>query len=118
MRLTRVRPVAWIAGDGINGVMEGFRRHAEEIEFVLVEHEEAATFMECGYAKATGRIGVCLATRGPGGIHLLNRLYDAKLDHAPALAITGMQQTAVLGTAYQQEVHLDKLYMDVARATT
>jgi pyruvate dehydrogenase (quinone) len=115
------RLIAWgvdtvfgLPGDGINGVMEGFRRHREEIEFVLVEHEEAAAFMACGYAKATGKIGVCLATSGPGGIHLLNGLYDAKLDHAPVLAITGMQETAVLGTGYQQEVHLDRLFMDVA----
>ncbi|NUR85641.1 MAG: pyruvate oxidase, partial [Nonomuraea sp.] len=77
-------------------------------------HEEAAAFMATGYAKATGRIGVCLATSGPGGIHLLNGLYDAKLDHAPVLAITGMQETSVLGTGYQQEVHLDRLYEDVA----
>ena len=70
--------------------------------------------MATGYAKATGKIGVCLATSGPGGIHLLNGLYDAKLDHMPVLAITGMQETSVLGTGYQQEVGLDKLYADVA----
>ncbi|QYC43315.1 Putative thiamine pyrophosphate-containing protein YdaP [Nonomuraea coxensis DSM 45129] len=81
---------------------------------MLVHHEEAAAFMATGYAKATGRIGVCLATSGPGGIHLLNGLYDAKLDHVPVLAITGMQETSVLGTGYQQEVHLDRLYADVA----
>src|SRR5262249_10832237 len=80
----------------------------------LVHHEEAAAFMATGYAKATGRLGVCLATSGPGGIHLLNGLYDAKLDHVPVLAITGMQETSVLGTGYQQEVHLDRLYQDVA----
>ena len=116
------RLIAWgvdtvfgLPGDGINGIMEGLRRHADEIDFVLVHHEEAAAFMACGYAKATGRLGVCLATSGPGGIHLLNGLYDAKLDHQPVLAITGMQETSVLGTAYQQEVHLDRLYMDVAQ---
>jgi pyruvate dehydrogenase (quinone)/pyruvate oxidase len=81
---------------------------------VLVHHEEAAAFMATAHAKATGRIGVCLATSGPGGIHLLNGLYDAKLDHMPVLAITGMQETSVLGTGYQQEVALDKLFIDVA----
>src|SRR6476620_11795688 len=103
-----------LPGDGINGIMEGFRRHADKITFVLVHHEEAAAFMACGYAKSTGRLGVCLATSGPGGIHLLNGLYDAKLDHMPVLAITGMQEASILGTAYQQEVHLDRLYEDVA----
>src|SRR3954462_8931892 len=103
-----------IPGDGINGLMEGLRRHADRVRFVLVHHEEAAAFMACGYAKATGRIGVCLATSGPGGIHLANGLYDAKLDHAPVLAITGLQESAVLGTAYQQEVNLDRLFEDVS----
>ena len=84
------------------------------MKFVLVHHEEAAAFMATAHAKATGQIGVCLATSGPGGIHLLNGLYDAKLDHMPVLAITGMQETSVLGTGYQQEVNLDKLYADVA----
>ncbi|NRQ31732.1 pyruvate oxidase [Nonomuraea sp. NN258] len=101
-------------GDGINGIMEGLRRHQDKVRFVLVHHEEAAAFMATGYAKATGKIGVCLATSGPGGVHLLNGLYDAKLDHVPVLAITGMQETAVLGTGYQQEVHLDHLFQDVA----
>ncbi len=115
------RLVAWgvdtvfgLPGDGINGLMEGFRRARDDVEFVLVHHEEAAAFMACGYAKATGRLGVCCATSGPGAIHLLNGLYDAKLDHAPVLALTGMQETAVLGTRYQQEVQLDHLYEDVA----
>ena len=103
-----------LPGDGINGIMEGLRRHQDRMRFVLVHHEEAAAFMACGYAKATGRLGVCLATSGPGGIHLLNGLYDAKLDHQPVLAITGMQETQLLGTGYQQEVHLEKLYQDVA----
>ena len=105
-----VDTVFGLPGDGINGIMEGLRRHQDKVRFVLVHHEEAAAFMATGYAKATGRIGVCLATSGPGGIHLLNGLYDAKLDHAPVLAITGMQETSVLGTGYQQEVNLDKLY--------
>src|ERR671930_1562571 len=109
-----VDTVFGLPGDGINGITEGLRRHQDRVRFVLVHHEEAAAFMACGYAKATGRLGVCLATSGPGGIHLLNGLYDAKLDHAPVLAITGMQETSVLGTGYQQEVHLDRFYQDVA----
>ncbi|HEX6522965.1 MAG TPA: thiamine pyrophosphate-dependent enzyme [Streptosporangiaceae bacterium] len=109
-----VDTVFGLPGDGINGIMEGLRRHQDKIRFFLVHHEEAAAFMATGYAKATGRIGVCLATSGPGGIHLLNGLYDAKLDHAPVLAITGMQETSLLGTGYQQEVDLTKLYADVA----
>jgi pyruvate dehydrogenase (quinone) len=109
-----VDTVFGLPGDGINGIMEGLRRHSDRVRFVLVHHEEAAAFMATAHAKATGRIGVCLATSGPGGIHLLNGLYDAKLDHMPVLAITGMQETSVLGTGYQQEVNLDKLYADVA----
>ena len=109
-----VDTVFGLPGDGINGIMEALRRHQDKIRFVLVHHEEAAAFMATAYAKATGKIGVCLATSGPGGIHLLNGLYDAKLDHMPVLAITGMQETSVLGTGYQQEVALDKLYADVA----
>jgi pyruvate dehydrogenase (quinone) len=109
-----VDTVFGLPGDGINGIMEGLRRHQDRVRFVLVHHEEAAAFMACGYAKTTGRLGVCLATSGPGGIHLLNGLYDAKLDHVPVLAITGMQETQLLGTGYQQEVHLDRLYQDVA----
>ncbi|HET7339240.1 MAG TPA: thiamine pyrophosphate-dependent enzyme [Candidatus Dormibacteraeota bacterium] len=109
-----VDTVFGLPGDGINGIMEALRRHRDRINFVLVHHEEAAAFMATGYAKATGRLGVCLATSGPGGIHLLNGLYDAKLDHQPVLALTGMQELELLGTGYQQEVHLEKLYMDVA----
>ena len=109
-----VDTVFGLPGDGINGIMEGLRRHQDKIRFVLVHHEEAAAFMATGYAKATGRLGVCLATSGPGAIHLLNGLYDAKLDHVPVLAITGTQETQMLGTGYQQEVDLTKLFMDVA----
>src|SRR5918911_2562118 len=94
--------------------MEALRRHQDRIRFVLVHHEEAAAFMASAYAKSTGRLGVCLATSGPGGLHLINGLYDAKLDHAPVLAITGMQATSLLGTGFQQEVHLDHLFADVA----
>ena len=110
----KVDTVFGLPGDGINGIMEGLRRHQDRIRFVLVHHEEAAAFMATGYAKSTGRLGVCLATSGPGAIHLLNGLYDAKLDHVPVLAITGMQESQMLGTGYQQEVALEKLYMDVA----
>jgi pyruvate dehydrogenase (quinone) len=109
-----VDTVFGLPGDGINGLMEGLRRNQDKVRFVLVHHEEAAAFMATAHAKATGRLGVCLATSGPGGIHLLNGLYDAKLDHMPVLAITGTQETSVLGTGYQQEVAMDKLYMDVA----
>ena len=109
-----VDTVFGLPGDGINGIMEGLRRHQDRIRFVLVQHEEAAAFMACGYAKSTGRLGVCLATSGPGGLHLINGLYDAKLDHAPVLAITGIQGTSLLGTFFQQEVHLDRVFADVA----
>jgi len=103
-----------LPGDGINGLFEALRRHQDKLRFVLVQHEEAAAFMACAYAKTTGRLGVCIATSGPGGLHLLNGLYDAKLDHQPVLAITGMQQTSLLGTGYQQEVHLEAIFSDVA----
>ena len=103
-----------LPGDGINGVMESLRTHQDKIRFVQVRHEEAAAFMACGYAKYTGKLGVCLATSGPGGIHLLNGLYDAKLDSQPVLAITGLQFHDLIGTYTQQDVALDKLFMDVA----
>ena len=102
-----------LPGDGINGIMEALRRHQDKIHFIQVRHEETAAFMACGYAKFTGKLGVCLATSGPGGIHLLNGLYDAKLDHAPVLAITGLQFHDLIGTHTQQDVALDKLFMDV-----
>jgi pyruvate dehydrogenase (quinone) len=109
-----VDTVFGLPGDGINGLMEGFRRERDRLRFILVHHEEAAAFMATGYAKATGRLGVCVATSGPGAVHLLNGLYDAKLDHVPVLAITGMQETSVLGSYYQQELHTNLLYQDVA----
>src|SRR5256885_6291830 len=102
-----------LPGDGINGIMEALRTHKEKIRFVQVRHEESAAFCACGYAKLTGRLGVCLATSGPGGIHLLNGVYDAKLDGAPVLAITGLQYHDLIGTYTQQDVELDKLFMDV-----
>ncbi len=103
-----------LPGDGINGIMESLRKYQDKIRFVQVRHEEAAAFMACGYAKVTGKIGCCLATSGPGGIHLLNGLYDAKLDGQPVVAITGMQFHDLLHTHTQQDVELDKLFMDVA----
>ncbi|MGA9587133.1 MAG: thiamine pyrophosphate-dependent enzyme [Terracidiphilus sp.] len=103
-----------LPGDGINGVMEALRKVKDKIRFIHVRHEESAAFMACAYAKFTGRLGVCLATSGPGGIHLLNGLYDAKMDQQPVLAITGMQFNDVAGTFQQQDVELDKLFIDVA----
>src|SRR5262252_1388704 len=103
-----------LPGDGINGIMEALRKRADKIRFVQVRHEEAAAFMACAYAKYTGKLGVCLATSGPGGLHLLNGLYDAKLDGAPVLAITGLQYSDLVQTHTQQDVELDKVFMDVA----
>jgi pyruvate dehydrogenase (quinone)/pyruvate oxidase len=103
-----------LPGDGINGLMESLRTHQDEIRFIQVRHEESAAFMACAYAKFTGQLGVCLATSGPGGIHLLNGLYDAKMDGQPVLAITGLQFHDLIGTLTQQDVGLDRLYMDVA----
>src|SRR6201997_1969599 len=105
-----VEVVFGLPGDGINGIMEALRKRQERVRFVQVRHEEAAAFMACGYAKFTGRLGVCLATSGPGGIHLLNGLYDANLDGPPVLAITGMQFHHIIGTFSQQDVALDKLF--------
>jgi pyruvate dehydrogenase (quinone) len=101
-----------IPGDGINGVFESLRQRQDKIRFVQVRHEEAGAFAACAYAKFTGRLGVCLATSGPGGIHLLNGIYDAKLDNQPVLAITGAQHHDLIETYTQQDVALDKLFMD------
>jgi len=109
-----VEVVFGLPGDGINGIMEALRTHQDRIRFVQVRHEESAAFMACAYAKFTGRLGVCLATSGPGGIHLLNGLYDAKLDSQPVLALTGLQFHDLIGTYTQQDVALDKLFVDVA----
>src|SRR5437773_4152864 len=109
-----VQVVFGLPGDGINGIMEALRTRQDRIRFVQVRHEESAAFMACGYAKFTGRLGVCLATSGPGGIHLLNGLYDAKLDGQPVLAITGLPFHDLIGTRTQQDVATDKLFMDVA----
>src|SRR5688500_14747126 len=103
-----------LPGDGINGLMESLRQRAETIRFVQVRHEESSAFMACAYAKYTGRLGVCLATSGPGGLHLLNGLYDAKLDGQPVLAITGHHYHDLIDTHQQQDVSLDRTFMDVA----
>lgn len=103
-----------IPGDGVNGIIEALRVQQDKIKFIQTRHEESAAFAACAYAKLTGRLGVCLSTSGPGGIHLLNGLYDAKLDGAPVLAITGLQFHDLLHTHTQQDVELDKLFMDVA----
>src|SRR5690349_16441040 len=109
-----VEVIFGLPGDGINGLMEALRKRQDKIRFVQVRHEEAAAFMACAYAKYTGRLGVCLATSGPGGIHLLNGLYDAKLDGQPVLAITGHHYHDLIGTYAQQDVDLDKLFDNVA----
>jgi pyruvate dehydrogenase (quinone) len=109
-----VQHIFGFPGDGVNGIFEALRTHADKIRFIQVRHEEAAAFAACGYAKYTGRLGVCVATSGPGGVHLLNGLYDAKCDLQPVLAITGHTFHDLIGTHYQQDVDLDKLFMDVA----
>ena len=101
-------------GDGINGVMAALRKSNNQPRFIQARHEEMAAFMACAHAKFTGEVGVCLATSGPGAIHLLNGLYDAKLDHAPVVAIVGQSATSVLGGHFQQEVDLLNLFKDVA----
>jgi pyruvate dehydrogenase (quinone) len=108
------RRVYGYPGDGINGVMGALRRAEDKIRFIQVRHEEMAAFMACAHAKFTGEIGICMATSGPGAIHLLNGLYDAKMDHQPVVAIVGQQARAALGGSYQQEVDLVSLFKDVA----
>jgi pyruvate dehydrogenase (quinone) len=109
-----VRRVYGYPGDGINGIMGALDRANGAIDFVQVRHEEMAAFMACAHAKFTGEVGVCLATSGPGAIHLLNGLYDAKLDHQPVVAIVGQSSRLAMGGAYQQEVDLQSLFKDVA----
>jgi pyruvate dehydrogenase (quinone)/pyruvate oxidase len=113
-----VEVVFGLPGDGINGIMEALRTRRDAIRFVQVRHEESAAFMACAYAKYTGRLGVCLATSGPGGLHLLNGLYDAKLDGQPVLAITGHHFHDLIDTFAQQDVDLDRVFQDVALYTT
>lgn len=109
----KVDVVFGLPGDGINGIMEALRTRQDRIRFVQVRHEESAAFMACAYAKWTGKLGVCIATSGPGGAHLVTGLYDAKLDQAPVLAITGMQYHDLLETFTQQDVDLTKVFNDV-----
>src|SRR4051794_20406444 len=109
-----VEVIFGLPGDGINGIMEALRQRQDRMRFVQVRHEEAAAFMACAWAKYTNTLGVCLATTGPGGIHLLNGLYDAKLDGQPVLAITGLAFHDLIGTHQQQDVELDRVFEDVA----
>src|SRR5205807_10068851 len=109
-----VRTIYGYPGDGINGLIGAVERAEGRIRFIQPRHEEAAAFMACGHAKFTGEVGVCMATSGPGAIHLLNGLYDAKLDHQPVVAIVGQQAQTSLGGNYQQEVDLITLFKDVA----
>src|SRR5438270_2782204 len=102
-------------GDGINGILGGLERNQELFEFVQVRHEEMAAFMATAHAKWTGEVGVCLATSGPGAIHLLNGLYDAQMDHQPVVAIVGQSARTAIGSDYQQEVDLEALFKDVAK---
>nr|MBA3852717.1 thiamine pyrophosphate-requiring protein [Chloroflexota bacterium] len=109
-----VKRIYGYPGDGILGLMGAFDRAGDRLELVRPRHEEMSAFMACAHAKFTGEVGVCLATSGPGAIHLLNGLYDAKLDHQPVVAIVGQQARAGLGGSYQQEVDLVSLFKDVA----
>src|SRR5438067_6347345 len=113
-----VDTVFGLPGDGINSIMEALRPRQESIRFVQVRHEEAAALMACAYAKYTGRLGVCLATSGPGGVHLLNGLYDAKMDGQPVLAITGHHFHDLIDTHSQQDIDLDRVFSDVAVYST
>jgi pyruvate dehydrogenase (quinone) len=108
-----VRRIYGYPGDGINGLLGALDRAGDRFEFVQARHEEMAAFMACGHAKFSGRVGVCMATSGPGAVHLLNGLYDAKLDHQPVVAIVGQQARAGLGGSYQQEIDLASLFKDV-----
>src|SRR5947209_19246606 len=110
-----VKRVFVYPGDGINGIIGAFRGREEKLELVQTRHEEMAAFMACAHAKLTGEVGVCMATSGPGAIHLLNGLYDAAMDHAPVVAIGGQQDRMAIGGQYQQEVDLGSLFKDVAR---
>src|SRR3954465_3693669 len=101
-------------GDGINGLLGAFHEEGDKVEFVQVRHEEIASFAACAHAKFTGEVGVCMAPSGPGAVHLLNGLYDAKLDRQPVVAIVGQQKRMSLGPDFQQEVDLDALFKDVA----
>jgi pyruvate dehydrogenase (quinone) len=114
LRAWDVRHVFAYAGDGINGILAAWGRAENDPQFIQARHEEMAAFEAVGYAKFTGRVGVCMATSGPGAIHLLNGLYDAKLDHVPVVAIVGQTNRSAMGGSYQQEVDLLSLFKDVA----
>src|ERR1700748_3584466 len=112
-----VRRIFGYSGDGINDIMGALGRaekNSHSIEFIQARHEEMAAFMACGHAKFTGEVGVCLATSGPGAIHLLNGLYDAKMDHAPVVPIVGQSSRMAMGEDYQQQIDLASLFKDVA----
>jgi pyruvate dehydrogenase (quinone) len=109
-----IKRIYGFPGDGINGIMGALDRADGLLKFVQVRHEEMAAFMACAHSKFTGQVGVCLATSGPGAIHLLNGLYDAKMDHQSVVAIVGQSARAAIGGDYQQEVDLISLYKDVA----
>src|SRR5438128_370098 len=112
-----IEVVFGLPGDGVNGIVEALRTRQDRIRFVVARHEEAAAFMACAYAKWTGRLGCCLATTGPGGVHLLNGLYDAKFDRAPVLAITGLPYHDLRETSTQQDIDHGRLFQDVAEHT-
>jgi len=109
-----VNVIFGLPGDGINGFIEALRQRQDKIRFILVRHEESAAFMACAYAKYTQKLGACVATSGPGAIHLLNGLYDAKADSTPVIAITGSTYSDLMGSSYQQDVNLLQLFSDVA----
>src|SRR3954469_12042292 len=112
LRAWGVRRIFGYPGDGINGILGALNRAGNDPTFIQVRHEENASLMACAHAKFTGEVGVCLATQGPGAIHLLNGLYDAKLDHQPVVAIVGQTDRAAMGGSYQQEVDLLSLFKD------
>jgi pyruvate dehydrogenase (quinone) len=114
LRAWGVQHVFGYPGDGINGILAAWGRADNKPQFIQARHEEMAAFEAVGYAKFIGRVGVCAATSGPGAIHLLNGLYDAKLDHVPVVAIVGQTSRSAMGGSYQQEVDLLSLYKDVA----
>ena len=109
-----VRRIYGYPGDGINGVIGALDRARDKIDFIEPRHEEAGAFMACGHAKFSGEVGMCLATSGPGAVHLVNGLYDAKGDHQPVVAIVGQKPRAALGSDFQQEIDLVSLFKDVA----
>src|SRR3982750_1959058 len=111
-----VRRIYGYPGDGINGLLGAFHDVGDRLEFVQVRHEEIASFAATAHAKFTGEVGVCMATSGPGAIHLLNGLYDAKLDKQPVVAIIAQQHRSALGSTYQQEIDANTLFKDVCAA--